>query len=496
MMRLRSIARRPSKHFWGNKNMSDDYAGNTSTTGVVTAGGSTTGNLETFGDADWFAITLTAGQTYTFDLEGAATGQGTLFDPFLILRNGSGSFITADDDAGTGFNSRITYAAAASGTYYLDAESADGDTGTYRLSASGNSSVAIDNVSIAEGDSGTRSLTFTVTRSGGAAPFSIDYATADFTAAAGQDYVAISGTLQFDAGENTKTVSIAIVGDTTVEPREYFYLNLSNATDGATIDDTEGIGTITNDDSSSGDDILSGADENDILSGGAGNDILSGGGGDDALFGGDGNDVLLGGAGADALSGEGGIDRAQYTDSAAGLSVDLENPANNTGIAAGDSYLSIENLYGSNFDDTLRGDAGANAIWGGSGDDALFGGDGNDVLLGGAGADRLSGEAGNDTFRFESLAVTAPGSADLILDFAIGDHIDLRLIDADTAAAGNQAFHLGATPGYAGDIVIGAYDPGLDRTTLSLFVNNDATVDAQILLSGDHTTIGATDFFF
>ena len=118
------------------------------------------------------------------------------------------------------------------------------------------------------------------------------------------------------------------------------------------------------------------------------------------------------------------------------------------------------------------------------------------MLIGGAGADTLSGEAGNDIFLFAALADTTVGLPDLILDFAPGDRIDLHLIDANTALAGDQAFHLGATPGHTGDITVSAYDAVLDRTTLSLFVDNNAPVDAQILLAGNHTTLGVTDFLF
>ena len=45
------------------------------------------------------------------------------------------------------------------------------------------------------------------------------------------------------------TASVTILGDTTVEPTETFFMNLSNATNGATISDDQGLGTITNDDS-------------------------------------------------------------------------------------------------------------------------------------------------------------------------------------------------------------------------------------------------------
>ena len=63
---------------------------------------------------------------------------------------------------------------------------------------------------ITEGDSGTRLLNFTVTRTGGTTSFSIDYQTANGTATAGEDYAAKSGTLQFAAGETTNSISVTI----------------------------------------------------------------------------------------------------------------------------------------------------------------------------------------------------------------------------------------------------------------------------------------------
>jgi len=76
----------------------------------------------------------------------------------------------------------------------------------------------------------------------------VNYATADGTATAGSDYTAISSTqLTFLAGETTKPVNVTVSGDTTVEPDETFNVNLSGATN-AVIGDSQGVGTITNDD--------------------------------------------------------------------------------------------------------------------------------------------------------------------------------------------------------------------------------------------------------
>jgi uncharacterized delta-60 repeat protein len=110
-------------------------------------------------------------------------------------------------------------------------------------------SVSINDVTISEGDSGSKVATFTVTRSGGTAAFDVNFATSAGTAAsADNDYTANAGTLHFGAGVNTQTISIAINGDGKVETDEAFSVNLSAATNGATISHGSGTGTITNDD--------------------------------------------------------------------------------------------------------------------------------------------------------------------------------------------------------------------------------------------------------
>ncbi|MEH2499378.1 Ca2+-binding RTX toxin-like protein [Bradyrhizobium sp. AZCC 1678] len=128
------------------------------------------------------------------------------------------------------------------------------------------------------------------------------------------------------------------------------------------------------------------------------NDTLVGDAGANRLDGGAGDDTLIGGAGADALIGGAGTDTASYTAAAAGVVANLAASAGNTGEAAGDTYTSVENIIGTNFVDTLTGDAANNALSGGGGNDTLNGGDGNDVLDGGAGTDTLAGGNGNDTF--------------------------------------------------------------------------------------------------
>ena len=106
--------------------MSDDYAGDISTTGVVNAGGLTTGNIETDGDTDWFRITLPASGAYRFDLEGRYDlegndlGQDKLRDPILNLYDSSGNLIPQENygirDGYVRLDSGIIYTALAGET--------------------------------------------------------------------------------------------------------------------------------------------------------------------------------------------------------------------------------------------------------------------------------------------------------------------------------------------------------------------------------------------
>ncbi|WP_370677708.1 Calx-beta domain-containing protein [Pleomorphomonas sp. PLEO] len=112
----------------------------------------------------------------------------------------------------------------------------------------GSPTLSIDDVSVNEGNSGTTTATFTVSLSSASGQtVSVGYASADGTAVAGSDYVAVSGTLTFAPGTTTKTFTVAIVGDTTVEPDEAFSVNLSGASN-ATIARATGTGTVSNDD--------------------------------------------------------------------------------------------------------------------------------------------------------------------------------------------------------------------------------------------------------
>ena len=144
-------------------------------------------------------------------------------------------------------------------------------------------------------------------------------------------------------------------------------------------------------------DILGGGAEANLLAGLGGDDELEGRGGNDTLEGGAGNDTLDGGPGADLLYGGEGSDTASYFFSDAGIQVSLADGTASGGWAEGDQLTSIENILGTEFVDTLEGDAQANFLSGDRGADTLIANAGNDTLSGGRDGDSLFGGEGIDT---------------------------------------------------------------------------------------------------
>jgi Ca2+-binding RTX toxin-like protein len=169
--------------------------------------------------------------------------------------------------------------------------------------------------------------------------------------------------------------------------------NVFQFTGGAGFDRLSSIENVTG--STFFNDTLIGNGGNNVLSGLGGNDCLFGNAGNDILLGGLGNDTLNGGLGLDILNGGLGTDTASYLGSGP-VTVNLGIVGQ--GISTGfDQLFSIENAVGSNFGDTLTGNAGANELYGAAGNDTLNGLGGNDVLNGGLGNDTLNGGLGIDT---------------------------------------------------------------------------------------------------
>jgi Ca2+-binding RTX toxin-like protein len=265
-------------------------------------------------------------------------------------------------------------------------------------------------------------------------------------------------------------------------------------------------------------DTLYGSTAANVMDGGWGDDQIRGQGGDDTLYGSVGNDTLLGGNGNDFMDGGDGVDTASYSGASAGVTVNLSVAGpQNTGQGI-DTLVSIENLIGAAFADTLTGDSNANRLNGAGGADSMAGGGGNDVyivdnsgdtvaelpgggtdtvqssvsfalggnverltltgsanvnaignslnnvltgnggdnfLVGLLGNDTLSGKGGADTFRFNT-ALNASTNVDTITDFAAGtDHIQL---DDDIFTQAGAIGTLAAGAFYAGSAAHDASD--------------------------------------
>jgi Ca2+-binding RTX toxin-like protein len=221
---------------------------------------------------------------------------------------------------------------------------------------------------------------------------------------------------------------------------------------------------------------------------------------DNTLYAGDGNNVL------DGVS---GVDTASYQFATAAVSVSLATTAAQaTGGSGSDTLQNFDNLVGSNFHDTLVGDAHANTLNGlalndyldgGAGNDVLLGGDGTDLLIGGLGQDLLTGGAGSDTFDFNALDETGLTNTtwDVISDFVHGmDKIDLAMLDADTALAGDQAFTDPVLGGTFSGVFASPGDLYFDTVAHVLYGNTDADTAAEfaIQLVGV-ATLTAADLF-
>ena len=162
-------------------------------------------------------------------------------------------------------------------------------------------------------------------------------------------------------------------------------------------------------DGAAGNDRLLGGNGNDTIFGGDGVDTIFGQDGDDILFGGAGNDFFFGGSGADSHDGGTGTDTVSYLASSSGVTVNLQTGGTG-GDAAGDTYTNIERIFGTSFDDNIRGSDGNDVLLGNGGDDFIDGGAGNDTLIGGAGIDSFG------------YSVTQ-GGADVISGFFVSNEV-------------------------------------------------------------------------
>jgi Ca2+-binding RTX toxin-like protein len=178
------------------------------------------------------------------------------------------------------------------------------------------------------------------------------------------------------------------------------------------------------------------------INGTNGGDSLYGTAAADVINGLNGNDTLKGFGGADRLDGGAGIDTVFYGDSSAGVGINLATGRGVGGSAEGDTLISVENVFGSNFNDTLTGTSGANQLHGQDGNDVIKGGGGNDFLDGGNGNDilvsdifgqsTLDGGGGDDTFKGSGHAdVLIGGAGSDTVDFGHKSFVTISLGDPD-----------------------------------------------------------------
>lgn len=120
-----------------SQGVGDTVPGGTSTTFGIAPGTSVNGVINTSGDQDWYRVTLTAGQSYTITLNGAAvSGIGAISDTVLRVYNAVGALVAENDDAGGSLYSALTFTASSSGTFYVSAGGYQSLTGGYNLSVS------------------------------------------------------------------------------------------------------------------------------------------------------------------------------------------------------------------------------------------------------------------------------------------------------------------------------------------------------------------------
>jgi VCBS repeat-containing protein len=247
----------------------------------------------------------------------------------------------------------------------------------------------------------------------------------------------------------------------------------------------------------SGDDILVAGTGNNILNGGDGNDVLTAGSGNNEMHGGAGNDLLYAGPGNDILDGGSGIDTVSYAHATAGVTVNLSLLAAQNTIGAGtDTLTGIENLTGSNFNDSLTGDNNNNVINGGLGNDVLNGGGGDDLLIGGLGNNTLTGGAGADTFQW----LKGNSGHDVVTDFTPGtDKLDLsQLLQGENGTTASLDDYLHFTVTGSGASVLTSIDVSamagatpnqtIDLAGVNLASHYGVTPGAGGVVAGGHDT--------
>ncbi|MEB3175505.1 MAG: Calx-beta domain-containing protein, partial [Cyanobacteriota bacterium] len=213
------------------------------------------GGGSSFSDSDVYQFTLSETSAVSFSLTDDAQAYTSL--SVSQISGGVSLVNLSNDPTETSAGAEQTLAA---GTYLLyvsgngayDIASSQSRPTAYTLTLATTTqpapSLSINNVSRNEGDNGTTQANFTVSLAAGSDQIiTVDYSTADGTALAGSDYTAVSGSLTFNPGQLSQTITVPVTGDLLVEGNETFVVNLTNPVN-ATITQAQGTGSIQNDD--------------------------------------------------------------------------------------------------------------------------------------------------------------------------------------------------------------------------------------------------------
>jgi Ca2+-binding RTX toxin-like protein len=240
------------------------------------------------------------------------------------------------------------------------------------------------------------------------------------------------------------------------------------------------------------DDILGGVN---AVNGTNYDDELKGSSGSEQLFGGAGNDILIGTAGFDSMNGFSGRDLADYSGLADRISVDLLANFVDKGAAGADFIVDVEDVIGTDFNDTLLGSFADNTLMGGAGDDFLRGGGGNDVLDGGIVADFQSDAGFRDFDRVDYSTAFGPVDVNLQTGIALDGEGGVDQLDGIEAIngsifndilTGSDAFSERFRGGAGNDTIDGGasydraeYDDALSSVHISVGFAGDATATAS-----------------
>jgi len=334
------------------------------------------------GGFEYYAVTVTAGETVRFDIDGAS------FDSVMRIVDGTGAQLAVNDDGsapgeGQSLDSYISHTFATAGTYYIQVAqwtntdnnpatleyAAPPSGGTYRLHVSSPSQTPVAIIltgSTINGDDGNDTIYGSEgidVLSGNAGNDIIDGGLGDddLGGGLGDDtfYVNSAADRIFEGAGQGQDRAISTAS-------YYLYGNVEDLTLAAGAGNIFGVGNeLAN--------VLTGNEGANLLLAGAANDTVNGGSGNDTLYGEAGNDTINGDAGVDYLAGG------------------IGNDTLNGGSEA-------DALYGEDGDDTLVGGSGFFT-------DILVGGSGNDILRGDSGLgdyDRMDGGSGNDSFYVDS----------------------------------------------------------------------------------------------